>query len=55
VSVLKRLKAKTGGSKRFSHTGWSGGSGWIPKEVDEEKRREVWIPKERDEEKRREV
>ena len=26
---MKRLKAKTGGSKRLSHTGWSGGSGYL--------------------------
>jgi hypothetical protein len=34
----KRLNAKTGGSKSLSRTGWSGKG--IPKERDEEKRRE---------------
>jgi hypothetical protein len=29
VSVFKRLKVKTGGSKSLSHTGWSGGRGYL--------------------------
>ena len=29
VSVLRRLKGKTGGSKNLSHTGWNGERGYL--------------------------